>query len=315
MKAETLPAGSSPAASAETSLDLGSLTLLVLLSILWGGSFLFMRVAGAEIPVFTLVLLRVGIAAAALWVVIIASGRRLPSRGGIYLRALLMGFLNNAVPFSLITFATVEIGAGAASILNATTPIFTVLIAHLLTADEKMTTNKVAGVVLGFLGVAVMIGLPALRGLSADFLAVLAMLAAATSYGFSAVVGKGFRATDPVVSAALQLSASTLLMVPVAFLVDRPFAMAMPDMAAILSILGLALLSTAFAYVLFFRILARAGGTNAMLVTLLVPVSAVTLGVALLGESLSAGQFAGMAMIGAGLVVLDGRALRRLRRG
>ncbi|MCT8268034.1 DMT family transporter [Afifella sp. JA880] len=314
MDAKTLPT-SSRAAPAEASLDLGSLTLLVLLSLLWGGSFLFMRVAGAEVPVFTLVLLRVGIAAAALWVVIIVSGRRLPSRGGIYLRALLMGFLNNAVPFSLITFATVEIGAGAASILNATTPIFTVLIAHVLTADEKMTTNKVTGVVLGFLGVAVMIGLPALRGLSADFLAVLAMLAAATSYGFSAVVGKGFRATDPVVAAAMQLSTSTLLMVPVAFLIDRPFATAMPGMAAIFSILGLALLSTAFAYVLFFRILARAGGTNAMLVTLLVPVSAVTLGVVLLGESLSAGQFAGMAMIGAGLVVMDGRALRRLRGG
>ncbi|MBK1625104.1 DMT family transporter [Afifella marina] len=315
MDAKTFPTRRTSPAPAEASLDLGSLTLLVLLSLLWGGSFLFMRVAGAEVPVFTLVLLRVGIAAAALWVVIIASGRRLPSRGGIYLRALLMGFLNNAVPFSLITFATVEIGAGAASILNATTPIFTVLIAHRLTADEKMTTNKVAGVVLGFLGVAVMIGLPALRGLSADFLAVLAMLAAATSYGFSAVVGKGFRAIDPVVSAALQLSASTLLMVPVAFLVDRPFATAMPGMSAIVSILGLALLSTSLAYVLFFRIMARAGGTNAMLVTLLVPVSAVTLGVVLLGESLSAGQFAGMAMIGAGLVVLDGRALRRLRGG
>ncbi|MBZ8135484.1 EamA family transporter [Afifella sp. IM 167] len=300
---------------AAPSLDLESWVLLLVLSLLWGASFLFMRIAGEEIPVFTLVLARVGIAAVALHAVILATGRRYPTSLRIWARALLMGALNNAIPFSLIIFAVVRVGAGAASILNATTPIFALIVAHFLTQDEKMTPRRLAGVVLGFFGVAAMIGPAALRGVSGELLATLAMLAATTSYAFAAVVGKGFRAVDPVVTSALQLTASTLLIAPFALLAEAPFAAAMPSLAAISATLAFALFSTALAYVLYFRILARAGGTNVILVTLLVPVSAIALAALVLGERLSGAEFAGMALIGAGLVVMDGRVLAWLRRG
>jgi len=300
---------------AAPSLDLESWMLLLVLSLLWGASFLFMRVAGEEIPVFTLVLARVGIAALALHAVILATGRRYPSEPRIWGRALLMGALNNAIPFSLIIFAVVRIGAGAGSILNATTPIFALLVAHFLTSDEKMTPRRLAGVVLGFAGVAAMIGPTALSGVSGELLAALAMLAASNSYAFAAVVGKGFRDIDPVVTSALQLTASTILIAPFALLAEAPLGEAMPSATAILATLAFALFSTALAYVLYFRILARAGGTNVILVTLLVPVSAVALGALLLGERLTLAEFAGMGLIGAGLLVMDGRVVARLRRG
>ncbi|WP_051630999.1 DMT family transporter [Afifella pfennigii] len=312
MTTGTIPPGRQSAAA--LSLDLQSCALLILLSLLWGGSFLFMRVAGEEIPVLTLVFLRVALAALALHAVIIASGRRYPASGRIYGRALVMGVVNNAIPFTLIVFATVRIGAGAAAILNAMTPIFTVLLAHLLTADEKMNARKMTGVLLGFAGVAVMIGLPALQGLSRELIAALAMLGATTAYGLSAVIGKGFREVDPVVASALQLTASSLIMAPIAFAVDAPLSLPMPSWPAIFSTLAFALFSTALAYVLFFRILARAGGTNVALVTLLVPVSAVALGAFFLGERFGLGEIAGMALIGAGLLAMDGRVLAALAR-
>jgi drug/metabolite transporter (DMT)-like permease len=298
----------------ELTLDGTVWTLLIALSLLWGASFIFIKIAAVDIPIFTLVFLRVALAALALHAVIVVTGRAYPAGLAIYGRYGLMGLLNNAIPFVLIVYATPRIGAGAASILNATTPIFTLIVAHILTADEKITAAKAGGIALGFAGVVVMIGPKAFGGLSTEVLAALAMLGATLAYGFSAVVGRSFKSIDPVVSAACQLTASTLILAPLAFALETPWQLAMPGLPAIAATLGFALLSTALAYVLFFRIIMRAGGTNVMLATLLVPISAVALGVAFLGEVVSPADLGGMALISAGLIIIDGRVMRRLHR-
>ena len=186
--------------------------------------------------------------------------------------------------------------------------------AHIATRDEKITPAKLTGILLGFAGVAAMTDPHAVARLGGDFFAVAAMLAATFSYGLSAVYGRRFGRIDPIVSATCQLSASTLMLLPIALLHDRPFGLPLPGLAVSASVLGLALLSTALAYVIFYALIARAGGTNTMLVTLLIPMGGVFLAWALLGEVFTVAEAAGMTLIGLGLVVIDGRAFARLRR-
>jgi len=290
--------------------------MLVALSLLWGGSFLFVAVAVRELPPFLVVALRLSIAAAVLWLVCLATGRRVPSTPAIWATFLGMGFLNNIIPFSLIVWGQTQIASGLASVLNATTPVFTVILAHFLTSDEKLSPNRLAGVLLGLAGVAVMTGPAALVGLDKGLLGQLAVLGAATSYALSGIFGRRFGrlGLDPLATATGQVTASSLVMVPLALVFDKPWTLSFPSLEVSLSILGLAILSTAIAYNLFFRILASAGATNVALVTLLVPVSAILFGIVLLGESLGAGQIAGMALIALGLAAIDGRLLRRFRR-
>jgi drug/metabolite transporter (DMT)-like permease len=287
--------------------------LLILLSIVWGGSFFFAKVAVAELPPLTIVLARVTIAAAALHLLVLATGQRMPGEAALWRDFLVMGLLNNAIPFSLIFWGQKEIASGLASILNATTPLFTVLVAHGFTADEKATPAKLIGVGLGLMGVALMIGLDLMSGLGSHLWSELAVLAAALSYAFAGVFGRRFRGRPPLVVAAGQLTGSSILILPLALLIDRPWALPMPSIGTCAALVGLALLSTALAYVIFFRILARAGATNLLLVTFLIPVSALLLGVAFLAEAVSAHQLLGMALIGLGLAVIDGRPLRMLR--
>ena len=303
-----------PNGAGRPEIDTQSWLMLIVLSLLWAGSFLFIKIAAVDIPIFTLVFLRVALAAVALHIFILATGRVYPTDRRMLARYGLMGLMNNAIPFVLMVYATPRIGAGAAGILNAMTPVFTLLIAHWLTEDEKITPLKGIGVLMGFAGVTAMIGPSALGGAGTAVLASLAMLGGTVSYGFSAVIGRSFRAADPAVSAACQLTASSALILPLALFVERPWSLPMPGTDAILATLGFALLSTALAYILFFRIISRAGGTNVMLVTLIIPPSAVLLGIMFLDEMLSIGQFTGMVLISAGLVVIDGRMLRRLSR-
>jgi drug/metabolite transporter (DMT)-like permease len=287
---------------------------LIVLALLWSLSFIFIKVGAAEIPVLTLVLLRVGIAALVLNAVVIASGRRYPAQPQMLARYLVMGLLNNVLPFALIVYATARLGAGAASILNATAPIFALIVAHVATRDEKITPGKLTGILLGVCGVAAMTGPQALAGLGGEILPVAAMLAATFCYGLSAVYGRSFGGIDPIVSATCQLTASTLILAPLVLVFDRPFALPLPSTTAILAVLGLALFATAIAYVIFYALIARAGGMNTMLVTLLIPVGGVALAFVLLGEPFSLDEAVGMVLIGLGLVVIDGRALGRLRR-
>ena len=287
-------------------------SLLVLLSILWGGSFFFAKVALAELGPFTVVFFRVSLAALALNVVASAVGQSLWRAGTPWRQLVVMGALNNALPFSLIFWGQTTITSGLASILNATTPLFTVLVAHALTRDERMTVRKLFGVLAGLAGVAILIG-PDLGG---SIWGQIACLAAALSYAFAGVYGRRFQAMGvaPMQAAAGQVTASAMLILPIMLIVDRPWELAAPPSAVVWTALaGLALLSTALAYVLYFRILAAAGATNLLLVTFLIPVTAILLGAAFLGERLELRQFAGMALIGLGLAAIDGRILVRLR--
>ena len=228
-----------------------------------------------------------------------------------------MGLLNNAIPFCLIVWGQTHIASGLAAILNATTPLWTVLVAHRFTSDQRMTSSRLAGVFIGLVGVAVMVGPAAIAGLGIDVVSQLAVLGASVSYAVAGVFGRRFRSMDlnPVVTAAGQVTSSTLMLLPVALLVDRPWTLPLPSLAVWSSVLGMATLSTAFAYIIYFRILATAGATNLLLVTFLIPVSAILLGFLVLGESLDRHHFLGMILIGFGLASIDGRLLRlRLRR-
>lgn len=283
--------------------------LLIALSVLWGGSFLFVGLAVAELPTLSIVAARVGLAALALWAVVLLLRRPLPRQPGIWLAFLGMGLLNNAIPFGLMVWGQQTIAAGLAALLNATTPLFTVLVAGALLADERLTPARLAGVATGFAGVAVMVGPDALAGVSGDLLAQGAVLAGALSYACAGVFGRRFRrmGVDPLVTAAGQVAASSLLILPAALLRDRPWALPVPSATVVAALAGLALLSTALAYVIYFRLLARVGATNLLLVTFLIPVSATMLGVLVLGERPGWGQAAGAVLIACGLAAIDGR--------
>ena len=289
--------------------------LLLALSVLWGGSYFFVEVALVDLQPFTVVLARVGLAAAVLVLLSRLTGARMPRDGQTWIAFMVMGALNNLVPFCLIVWGQTQIASGLASILNATTPLFTVVLAHVLTADERMTQNRFGGVVLGLAGVVVLMGPGALSGVGTSALAQAAVLGAALSYAIAGIYGRRFRGLPPLVTAAGQLAATTVMMAPIALLADRPWTMAAPAWSTVGAIAGLALLSTALAYVIYFRILATAGATNLLLVTFLIPVSAILLGVSVLGERLAPEHLIGMALIGGGLAAIDGRALRALRPG
>lgn len=289
--------------------------LLLTLSVLWGGSFFFVAIAVDELPPLTVVVLRVSLAALALLAMVRLTGARMPAEGRIWLAFFAMGFLNNAVPFTLIVWSQTHIASGVASILNATTPLFTVVVAHILTRDEKMTGGRLSGVFIALAGAVVMIGGTALQSLGVNVAAQLACLAAAVSYAVAGVFGRRFTALGitPMVTATGQLTASSILLLPVMLAVDRPWTLPLPSLGAAAALLGLAILSTAVAYILYFRILATAGATNLLLVTFLIPVSAVLLGIFVLGERLAPNHLMGMALIGLGLAAIDGRAWRAIR--
>ncbi len=301
-----------PAARINRSMGPLEWALLLALSVLWGGSFFFTALAVRELPPLTIVALRVGLAALLLLAVNRLLGVALPRDRRVWAAFLGMGLLNNVVPFCLIVWGQTHLASGLAAILNATTPLATVVVAHLLTRDEKMTGNRLAGVIIGFLGVVLMLGPSLLDGLGTNLLAQLACLAAALSYACAGVFGRRFQrmGVPPVTTATGQVTASTLLLLPVALVVDRPWTLAAPSLTAWGAVLGIAALSTALAYVLYFRILATAGATNLLLVTFLIPVSAILLGAGVLGERLEAFQLIGMALIAAGLAAIDGRLVR-----
>jgi drug/metabolite transporter (DMT)-like permease len=286
--------------------------LLIVLSILWGGSFFFAKIAVLELPPLTVAFGRVAIAAAILLVLARVTGTALPATLAAWRRHAVMGFLNNALPFGLIFWGQTHIPSGLAAILNATTPLFTVLVAHWATADEKLTPARLAGVAAGLTGVIVMIGPDMLRELGVDVLGQIACLTAALSYAFAGVYGRRFRGEPPMQVAAGQLAASSLILAPVAFVIDRPWTLAPPSSTTLAALVALASLSTALGYILYFRILARAGATNLLLVTFLIPVSAILLGTLILGEQLSPRHVVGMAAIALGLAAIDGRLLRYL---
>ena len=286
--------------------------LLILLSVLWGGGFFFGAVALQEFRPFTVVLGRVALAALLLYGFIRLAGLRMPTDGRSWAAFFAMGLLNNVIPFSLIFWGMTHIPSGLASILNATMPLFTVIVAHVLTRNERLTIGRALGVAVGFGGVVIMIGADLLHGLGGNLLPQLAVLGAALSYAFASILGRRFWNLPPICTAAGQVTASAVMMLPVMLIVDRPWELAMPGWQAWAALAALGALGTALAYGLYFRILRSAGATNISLVTFLVPVSALLLGMLILGERLEPRHFIGMALIGAGLAAIDGRPWRLL---
>jgi len=287
---------------------------MLLLGGIWGASFLAIKLALTEVPVFTLVAHRVFWACLILWAYVALRRLPLPKDPRIWGAFLIMGLLNNVIPFTLMAWGQQFIETGLTSIFNATAAIFAVPVAAMAFADERLTARKAIGVTVAFAGVAVAIGLDALRGFDVRSLAQLAVIGGTLSYACAAVWARTtLRGLPPQVAAAGMLTGSTLIMLPLAYAVDgAPSLPVLPQTYAAITYFAVG--GTAIAYLLYYRVLAMAGSGNAMLVTLLIPPIAILLGWLVLGERLAPNAFAGFALLSTGLVILDGRVLARIRR-
>ena len=285
-------------------------TLLFALSVLWGGTFYFVAVAVKELPPLTLATARVVLAAAALYVFLLATGEKMPRDRASWIAFFGMGLLNNAGPFILLNWGQTHIPSGVASILLGTTPFFTAILAHFVTSDEKLTGSRLLGVTLGLAGITTIVGGSALSAIGDNIAGQLAIVGAAIGYSLSSLWGRWqFRTLDtsPSVAATGMLICSSLILMAIVMF-DRPWTLPVPGGGVIWAVLGLALPSTALAYVIYFRLLRTIGATNLMLVTFMMPVTAIMLAVTLLGERLELRHILGMGLIALGLVAIDGRA-------
>jgi drug/metabolite transporter (DMT)-like permease len=280
--------------------------LLVLLSILWGGSFFLVAVAIKEVPPLTLVLVRCAIGALVLAPIAIAMALKMPTSWATWRDLAVMSILNNVIPFTLIFYAQKIVPSGVASVLNATTPLFALTLAWWF-AGDALAKNKLAGIVVGLIGVVVLIGPAGLTGKSVSALGMFAILCATLFYGLSGLWGRRLKSIPPLVTALCQLTCSTLMLIPIAGISDQFWTLPWPSQQVLWSVLALATLSTALAYIIFFEIMAKAGSSNVMLVTLLIPFTSISLGTLLLGETLTLQQIIGGLIIGFGLLVIDGR--------
>ncbi len=287
--------------------------LLLLLALLWGSSFFFYKLLVAVLPPVTVVLGRVGLATIAMHLWLAVQGQAMPLSGRLWLRFLLLGLLNCSFPFVLIAWGELHISSGLASILNATTPIFMVAVAHWGTDDEKLSAGKAIGIALGIAGVIVLVG-PSVVGGTDAIWGELAVIAASCSYGFGGVYSRRFKDMSPLQAATGQMTGATLLLIPLSLLLDRPWNLAMPHLDVWAAWLAIALVNTALAYVVYYRMVANVGVTYISLVTFLIPIIALFLGSMFLEESVSWRAVAGMAIIGLGLAATDERLFTKLRR-
>jgi drug/metabolite transporter (DMT)-like permease len=290
--------------------------LIGILSILWGGAFFLIEVGLRSYPPITLVFMRLALAVPPMWIAMRLMGERLPTEPRIWGLLAIVGALNCALPFILFFWGQQYLDSGYASILNATTPLWGVITAHFLTSDEKATPARIVGVLIGMAGIVVMVGPEAMKGLSNNLLAQLACIVSTIFYSFAAIYGRRLSQTEltPMAVATGQTMAAALMMVPIVAVMDQPWTMAVPRLDSTLAGVTLAIFSTALAYTLYFRLIDRSGASNAQLVAFLMPILAVILGIAFLGESLSGGQIAGAGLIAVGLVILDGRFVARFQK-
>lgn len=297
----------------DNRIDARDWSLLSVLSVLWGGSFFFNGAALGELPPLTLVFLRVALGAVILLPLLHVQGISFPKGMASWQAFVVIGLLNNVIPFSLIVAAQTFIPSGLASILNATTPLFTVLVMA-AAGEEALQARRVAGVALGLAGVIILRGW-GMETRTGQGLGILLCLGGALSYGFAALAARRLlKDSPPLGTATFQLMASTVMMAIVAAAMEQPWRLPVPGLATWLAVLGLAALSTALAYIVFFQIIRRSGATNVMLVTLLIPVTAILLGWLVLGEPISVREITGAIVIGSALLVIDGRAVRMLHR-
>ena len=294
------------------TIDARTAQLLIFLSIIWGGSFFFTGAAIRELPPLTVALARVALGAAFLLPVFRILGGSWPRTLGGWMPFLGMGLLNNVIPFSLQAAAQLYVSSGVTSVLNATTPVFGVIILAAF-GDERLIARRAAGVLIGLLGVVVLRGVSVVD--SSQTLGILLGLGGALSYGFAGLWGRRMLANvPPINSATCQLLCSTAVMIVLASLIEQPWRLPAPSTTAVLALIGLAAISTSLAYIVFFTILARSGATNTLLVTLLIPVTAILLGHFVLGEPLHMREIVGAIIIGSALLVIDGRVFGLLYR-
>lgn len=307
-----VPAIGDAAPMIRTQMNRRDWAILGALALIWGGAFFFIGVAVRHVPPFTYVFVRLTMAAIAMWAFLWWRGQPLALPRTAWSAILLLALLNNALPFVLFGWAQTHIASGLASILNATTPIWGVIVAHLFTADEKITPRKAVGVLIGFGGVAAMIGPALFASIGDSVLAQLACVVASLAYALAGVWARRFRkmGVSPISVTTSQLTVAAIMMLPMSLIGDRPWTMNFPPIEAIAAIAALAVVCTAFGYVLYFKLIDSSGATNALLVTLLVPPTAVLLGVAFLGETITPLDLVGLALIAIGLAAIDGRLLK-----
>nr|WP_316180102.1 MULTISPECIES: DMT family transporter [unclassified Bradyrhizobium] len=293
-------------------MDTRDWSLLGLLSLLWSGSFIFNGLALKELPPLTLVLLRIVLAAAILLPLLRLRGLGFPKGFAGWRPFFAVALFNNVVPFCLIVIGQTFITSGLAAVLNATTPLFTIVVMA-AAGEERLSARRAAGLVVGFIGVVILRGGPGLDGSGGGY-GILFGLGASLSYGIAALLVRRHLAhSPPLATATFQLSASSVMMLAIAAVVDQPWRLPIPGLQTWLAVIGLAVLSTAFAYIVFFQILRRSGATNVTLVTLLIPLTTILLGSLVLGESISLREIGGALVIGSALLVIDGRIFSVIR--
>ncbi|MEL6640364.1 MAG: DMT family transporter [Pseudomonadota bacterium] len=284
---------------------------LGLLSLIWGASFLSIRIALDEIGPLTAVAHRTCWAAVVLWAVVLIGRYKIPTNPRVWAAFLIMGLLNNVIPFSLMAWGQLHIETGLTSILNAATAIFGVVLAAFFFADERLTPQRALGVGIGFFGVCTAIGLQAFVSFDLRSLGQLAVIAGTISYALAGVwARRHLGGLPPQVAAAGMLTGASVMSLPLAVAVEGPIAF---DLAprTYAAIAYYALVATAFAYLLYYRVLAMAGSGNLLLCTLLVAPVAIVLGALVLGESLRVNAYIGFTILAVGLLILDGRLFQR----
>jgi drug/metabolite transporter (DMT)-like permease len=279
------------------------LALLLLLATLWGASYTFIKIGVASIPPLTLIAARTAIAGALLLAIMRGRGVALPADAATWRRFLFQACLNSVIPFTLIAWAEQSLDAGLATILNSTSPIFTFLLTALVTQHEAVSPRKLFGVLAGIVGICLIVGVQALGGLGRELVAQLATVVATIAYAGAAIFSRGFKGLDPMAPAAGSLISGAAILIPVSVLVDRPWTLS-PSMPSLLALLGLSVISTAFAFVIYFRLIQTLGsvGTTAQ-AYLRVPIG-VALGVLLLGESLTSTAWTGLACVVIGVAAM-----------
>lgn len=279
------------------------LALLLLLATLWGGSYSFIRVGVETIPPVTLIAARTLLAGAILLAVIGWRGLRLPRDRATWRLFLVQACLNSVLPFTLIAWAERSVEAGLATILSSTSPIFVVVLGLLAGTGERLSLLKLAGIASGLAGTLLIVGTEAMAGFGADLAAQLALVAASLCYGGAALFGRHFKGLDPIMPAAGSLICGAALLIPLSLAVDRPWTLA-PSGASIQALLALSVASTALAFVIYFRLIARLGSVATTSVAYLRVPTGVLIGMVVLGESLAPTAWAGLVLIVGGVLAM-----------
>jgi drug/metabolite transporter (DMT)-like permease len=280
---------------------------LLFLAALWGPSFLFIKVAVEDIPPLTLMMGRVGLAGILLYLILRAQGRNLLPFGRVWRHLAVMALVQNAIPFFLFAWGEQYIDSALAAILNGTTPLFTLLLAHLFTSDDRLTPTKIVGTLVGFGGLLILIGPSLVSGVQATTLGLLAVTVAAACYGVAMIYSsRHLRGLPPMVAPTTQLLLATLFLLPLSLVIERPFYLAVPSWSALGSLLALSVLGTALAFVIYYRLLERVRATYLSMSTYLVPVFGVILGVLVLNEQLGWNSYVGCTLILAGVMIVNG---------